>query len=103
MLKKKMKPELLISVQEFLRTVQQSRVPASEMLTMDEAGIRSTDISPYTYAKKRSKDVGLVVPNESATRVIIATLWGDGSTLLSFWVQHRNANERKKAKKQLEK
>ena len=46
---------------------------------MDEAGIWSDDISPYTYEEKRSKDVVVVVPNEKIRHTIVATLRGDGT------------------------
>jgi len=65
---------------------------------MDEAGIWSDDISPYTYAEKGSKDVDVLVQDKKVRHTIVATLRGDRSTLPAFWIKHRNANKRRKQK-----
>jgi transposase len=97
-LKKKLKPEFSTSIEQFREMIQKSRIPASKMLVMDEAGIWSDDISPYTYEEKGSKDVGVVVPDEKIRHTIVATLRGDGTALPPFWIQHQNANKKRKQK-----
>ena len=98
MLKRKLKPEFSTSIQDFRKMIQNSRIPASEMLVMDEAGIWSDDISLYTYEEKGSKDVGVVVPDEKIRHTIVATLRGVGTVLPPFWIQHQNANKKRKQK-----
>ena len=93
-LKRKLKPEFSTSIQDFRKMIQNSRIPASKTLVMDEAGIWSDDISPYTYEEKESKDVGVVVPDEKIRHTIVATLRDDGTALLPFWIQHQNANKK---------
>ena len=68
------------------------------MLVMDEAGIWHDDISPYTYEEKRSKDVGVVAPDEKIRHKIVQTLLGDSTALPPFWIQHQNANKKRKQK-----
>ena len=65
---------------------------------MDEAGIWRDDISPYTYEEKRLKDVGVVVPDEKIRHTIVETLLGDSTALPLFWIQHQNANIKRKQK-----
>ena len=93
-LKRKLKPEFSTSIPDFRKMIQNSRIPASRMLVMDEAGIWSDDISPYTYEEKRSKDV----EDEKIRHTIVATLRGDGTALSPFWIQHQNAENRKPLK-----
>ena len=97
-LKRKSKPEFSTSIQDFRKMIQNSRIPASKMLVMDEAGIWSDDISPYTYEEEGSKDVGVVVPDEKIRHTIVATIRGGGTALPSFWIQHQNANKKRKQK-----
>ena len=53
----------------------------------------------HTHMKKKgSKDVGVVVSDKKIRHTIVATLRGDGSALPPFWIQHRNANKRRKQK-----
>ena len=51
-LKKKLKSQFSMSNHDFRIMIQKSRFPASKMLMMDEAGIWSDDIFPYTYEEK---------------------------------------------------
>ena len=95
-LKKKLKPQCSTSIQDVRKMIQKSRFPASKMLVMDEAGIWRDDISPYTYEEKRSKDVGIAVPDEKIRHTIVETLLGDSTALPPFWIQHQNANKKRK-------
>ena len=97
-LKKKLKPQFSTSIQNVRKMIKKSRFSASKMLVMDEAGIWRDDISPYTYEEKRSKDVGVVVPDEKIRHTIVETLLGDSTALPPFWIQNQNANKKRKQK-----
>ena len=97
-LKRKLRPEFSTSIQDLRKMIQNSRIPASKILVMDEAGIWSDDISPYTCEEKGSKHVGVVVPDEKIRHTIVATLRGDGTALPPFLIQHQNTNKKRKQK-----
>ena len=68
------------------------------MLVMDETGISSDDIFPYTYEEKGSKDVAIVVENKKIRHPIVVTLRGDGIVLphrFRFNIKMTTKEERK--------